>query len=53
MVIEFEFTTGFGVFRDALHLDDAIAYTEEELTAMKQARLDNWLAVVNPPPVEG
>ena len=56
MIIVFEFTTDFGVFRDALHLDDDVTYTEEELTAMKQTRLDNWLAAVNPPvevPVEG
>jgi hypothetical protein len=26
--------------------------TEEEIAAMKQQRLDNWLAIVNPPSVE-
>ena len=49
MVIEFEFLTSFGVFRDALHLEDPVTYSEEELNAMKQTRLDNWLALVNPP----
>lgn len=49
--IVFEFTTKYGVFRDALHLPEDHAFTEEEINAMKQQRLDNWLCVVeNPPP---
>jgi hypothetical protein len=49
--IDFEFTTPYGVFRDALHLPEDHAYTEEQITAMKQERLDNWVyAVENPPP---
>jgi hypothetical protein len=48
--IDFEFTTQYGKFRDALHLSDDHAYTEEQITAMKQERLDNWVyAVENPP----
>ena len=51
--IDFEFTTQYGVFRDALHLPDDHAYTEEQITAMKQERLDNWVyAVENPPEPE-
>ncbi len=53
MRIVFEFTTAYGVFRDALHLDDDHTFTEEEIAAMKQERLDNWLfAVENPPAPE-
>lgn len=50
--IDFEFTTEFGVFRDALHLPEDHALTDAEIQLMKQQRLDNWLAIVNAPPVE-
>lgn len=47
--IEFEFETTYGTFRDALVLPDDHGLTDSELNAMKQQRLDNWLAVVTPP----
>lgn len=50
--IDFEFDTPHGVFRDALHLPDDHALTEAEIQAMKEQRRDNWIAVVNAPPVE-
>jgi hypothetical protein len=50
--IIFEFDTRFGVFRDALHLPLGHTYTEEDVAAMKQQRLDNWLAIVTAPPPE-
>lgn len=50
--IDFEFDTPHGVFRDALHLPDDHTFTEEEIQAMKQRRVDNWIAVVTAPPVE-
>lgn len=50
--IDFEFTTPHGVYRDALHLPDDHTFTDEELQAMKQERLDNWLAIVTAPPNE-
>lgn len=50
--IDFEFDTPHGVFRDALHLPDDHAFTEAEIQAMKEQRVDNWIAVVNAPPVE-
>ena len=50
--IDFEFDSPYGVFRDALHLPDNHGMTEAEIQAMKQQRFDNWLAIVNPPPVE-
>ena len=53
MKIDFEFTTLYGVFRDALHLADDHSYTDEQIAAMKQERLHNWLfAVENPPEAE-
>jgi hypothetical protein len=48
--IDFEFTTPYGLFRDALHLADDHSYTDEQISAMKQERLDNWLFVVENPP---
>jgi hypothetical protein len=50
--IDFEFDSQYGVFRDALHLPDDHGMTDDEIQAMKQQRLDNWLAIVNAPPVE-
>ena len=52
MKIDFEFQTQYGVFRDALHLPDDHAFTDDEIQAMKQQRLDNWVALVSTPPVE-
>jgi hypothetical protein len=52
MKIDFEFDTPHGVFRDALHLADDHTFTDEEIQAMKQQRVDNWIAVVTAPPVE-
>jgi len=52
MKIDFEFDTAHGMFRDALHLPDDHAFTDAEIQAMKQQRVDNWIAVVTAPPVE-
>jgi hypothetical protein len=52
MKIDFEFDTKHGVFRDALHLPDDHTLTDEEIQAMKQQRVDNWIAIVEAPPVE-
>lgn len=43
MQIIFEFPSVYGTFRDALILPDDNNLSEAELTAMKQARLDNWI----------
>lgn len=50
--IDFEFDTPHGVFRDALHLPDDHTFTDDEIQAMKQQRVDNWIAIVTAPPVE-
>jgi len=50
--IDFQFETKFGKFADALHLPDGHGLTDDEIEAMKQQRLTNWLAIVDAPPVE-
>lgn len=50
MQIRFTFDTAFGQFSDALYLDEDHTFTDAEVDAMKQERLTNWLAVVNPSP---
>jgi hypothetical protein len=52
MVIVFEFTTRHGRFCDALHLDEGHTFTEAEIEAMKQERLNNWLAIIESPPTD-
>jgi len=46
--IDFEFDSDFGVFRDALHLPDDHGLSDGEITALKQQRFNNWLAIVSP-----
>lgn len=50
--IDFSFETQHGKFADALHLPDDHGLSDAEIDAMKQQRLDNWLAIVNAPPVD-
>lgn len=44
--IIFEFPTQHGVFRDALYLPDDHGLTDDQVQALKQERLDNWLSFV-------
>jgi hypothetical protein len=49
MKIDFEFETAYGKFSDALwFFDDQPIPSDAEIEAMKQQRLDNWLALVTP-----
>ena len=48
--IIFERQTQFGVYRDALYLPLDHSYSDEEIEAMKQERVDNWISVVTAPP---
>jgi len=48
--IDFEFETQYGRFADALHLPDDHNLSGAEIAAMKQQRLDNWIAAVTAPP---
>lgn len=47
MQISFRFDTDYGPFSDALFLADDHGLDETQIEAMKQARLENWLAVVS------
>ena len=47
--IIFEKQTDFGMFRDALYLPADHGYSEEEIEAMKQVRVDNWISVISNP----
>ncbi len=49
MTINFEITQNGYTLRDALVLPDDHTYTDEEIEAMKQARFDNWYAVITTP----
>lgn len=48
--IDFEFSTPYGPFRDALHLPADHGLSDEELEALKQERLSNWILAVEGPP---
>jgi len=50
--IVFERDTVYGVYRDALYLPADHAFTDVEIEAMKQERVDNWIAVIETPPEE-
>jgi hypothetical protein len=52
MKIDFCFDTQYGRFCDALHFPDDHTHTDAEIEAMKQQRLDNWIAVIQAPPSE-
>lgn len=50
--IVFEADTKYGTYRDALYLPDDHGLTDAEIEALKQQRVDNWLAIIEAPPVE-
>jgi hypothetical protein len=52
MKIDFSFETQYGKFADAIILPDDHMLSEAEIEAMKQQRLDNWVAVVSYVPTE-
>lgn len=53
MKIDFEFETPYGKFADALWFpDDQPIPSDSEIEAMKQQRLDNWLALISAPPTD-
>jgi hypothetical protein len=51
---EFEIGEEPYVLKDALvmRVSDYDSFTPEQIIAMKQARYDNWIAIVTAPPVE-
>lgn len=50
--IEYSYTSEYGVFNDAIILPEDKSFTDAEIEALKQERINNWLASINPPPVE-
>lgn len=50
--IDFEFDTKYGIYRDALYLDENHTFTDEQIQAMKQQRVDNWITAIETPPSE-
>lgn len=46
MQIRFSFETDYGLFSDALHLDEGHTFTDDEIEAMKQERLTNWISAI-------
>ena len=48
--VDFEFQTEYGLFRDALHLEDDHGLTDEQIEELKTARRDNWIVIVSTPP---
>lgn len=50
MKLIFEFATQYGVFRDALYLEDDHTLTETQINELKQARLDKWILAVESQP---
>jgi len=52
MKINFTFDTEHGMFSDAIVLEDNHSFTEQEIEAMKQERVNNWINIVTNPVTE-
>ena len=50
--IDFEVDTAYGKFADALYFYDDVVPADDVLEAMKQERVNNWIAIVSAPSVE-
>ena len=50
--IDIEALTPQGLFRDALYFEEDAVPSDIEVAAIAQERAENWLAVINTPPVE-
>jgi len=48
--IDFSFDTQYGKFADAIVLPDDHTLTDAEIEAIKQERLNNWIAAVTATP---
>lgn len=49
MIIDFTITKHNHTFSDALILADDHTFSDAEIEAMKQARFDNWYAIITAP----
>jgi hypothetical protein len=45
--INFSVNTQYGTFTDAIMIDDSVTLSDSEIEAIKQQRIDNWIAVVS------
>jgi hypothetical protein len=52
MKIDFSFDTQYGKFADSIILPDNHSLSDAEIEALKQQRLDTWIAVVSYVPTE-
>lgn len=50
--IIFEYTTKYGVFRDAIYLPEDHNLTDQDIDALKQERLDQWFKAIEEIPQE-
>jgi len=49
ITIDFQFDSDYGAFKDALVLPEDHGFTDAQLDEMKQARFDNWIAIITTP----
>ena len=47
--IKFTIETPYGLYSDALYLKDDHGLTEDQIEALKQERVSNWIAICFPP----
>jgi hypothetical protein len=48
MKIDFEVETKYGTYRDVIHTP--VELTQEQIEAIKNERVNNWIAVIEAPP---
>jgi hypothetical protein len=49
--IDFSFDTQYGNFSDSIWLPEDHTLSDDDIEAMKQQRLSNWMAIIENPPV--
>ena len=50
--IDFEYTTAYGVYKDALYLPEDNEYTQEQIVSMQTERLNQWIKNIESPPTQ-
>ena len=50
MQIRFESKTKYGLYKDALNLDDNHTFTDDQIEEMKQQRISRWVYNIENPP---
>lgn len=50
MKIDFQIVTKYGTYSDALYFEDGAVPDAATIEAMKQERVNNWIAVITAPP---